>query len=127
VEDSQDENDFHTQVKSSYQFTVQPVDLVKLQFIRTNKINKKRARIFKEMGLPIEAEKKSHKKKIFLSKRSKVTSASIDEVADKSGNLKPFDSNLNVFNIINRMYRYIYIRVLNSFHVSFFRSKTSKK
>jgi hypothetical protein len=87
-EDLQDENDFHAKVASSHQFKVQPVDLVKLKSIRTTKINKKHARVFEEMGLPIQTQNKSHKKKIFLSNQSKVTSAAIDQAADTSG-LKP--------------------------------------
>lgn len=75
----------HIQLASSYQFKVTPEHLVKLKTIRTTKINKKRARIFEQMGLSIQVDNASRQKKIFLSKQTKATSAEINRVTDTSG------------------------------------------
>ena len=80
---------------------MQPVDLVKLKSIRTMKINKKRARVFEQMGLPIQTGNESHQKQHFISKRPAATSFTIDQAADTSGNLKPFEQN---FNLLNRIH-----------------------
>jgi hypothetical protein len=92
-EDLEDGDDFHTQLASSYRFQVQTVDLVKLKSIRTCKNKKKHGRLFEQMGLPIQPENNSHKKKIFLSKNTKETRGLIDQVNSISGNLKPFKQN----------------------------------
>ncbi|CAF1049511.1 unnamed protein product [Rotaria sordida] len=89
IEDSQDDNNFNIQLPSSYQFKLQLVDLVKLKSIRTTKINKKTARVFKAMGLSSEVDDKSPKQ-IFFSKQAKTTSSMVDKVADTPG--IPFDS-----------------------------------
>ncbi|CAF1464470.1 unnamed protein product, partial [Rotaria sordida] len=65
------QEDFHIQLPSSSDFKLQPVDLVKLQSIRTKKNNKKEARLYKAMGLPIVIDKTTNKKKIFISKTIK--------------------------------------------------------
>jgi hypothetical protein len=68
---SNEQEDFHVQLPSSFNFKLQPVDLVKLKSIRTKKINKKEARLYEAMGLPIETDKTTNKKKIFISKTNK--------------------------------------------------------
>ncbi|CAF4693640.1 unnamed protein product, partial [Rotaria sp. Silwood2] len=70
-ENSNEQEDFHIQLPSSFNFKLQPVDLVKLKSIRTKKNNKKEARLYEAMGLPIEIDKTTNKKKIFISKTIK--------------------------------------------------------
>ena len=59
-----EEDDFHVQLVSSYQFKVKAVDLAKLQSIRTMKNNKKKERLFRTMGLPVEVDQSNSSKKI---------------------------------------------------------------
>ncbi|CAF1053432.1 unnamed protein product [Rotaria sordida] len=89
IEDSQDDNNFNIQLPSSYQFKLQLVDLVKLKSIRTTKINKKTARVFKAMGLSSEVDDKSSKQ-IFFSKQAKTTSNMVNKVADTPGNTNKY-------------------------------------
>jgi hypothetical protein len=70
---------------------VKSVDLLKLKAIRTKKLNKKRARLFEDMGLPIEADNTSSEKTIFLTKRSKIPSVVTNNTVNKSGNLISFE------------------------------------
>ena len=76
---------------------MQSADLLKLKAIRTKKLNKKRARLFEDMGLPIEVDKTSSKKTIFLTKGSKRTSVVTNDTVKKSGKLISFE------------YHYIYV------------------
>lgn len=87
VEVSQEE-DFQVQLKSSYSFKLKPVDLVKLKTIRIAKNEKKRTRLFKEMGLPIENSESRGQNKIFLSKQSQATTVSTrpNSNSNESGN-----------------------------------------
>ncbi|CAF3689036.1 unnamed protein product [Rotaria sordida] len=89
IEDSQDDNNFNIQLPSSYPFKLQLVDLVKLKSIRTTKINKKTARVFKAMGLSSEVDDKSPKQ-IFFSKQAKTTSSMVNKVADTPGNTNKY-------------------------------------
>jgi hypothetical protein len=84
---SEEEDDFHIKLSSSYSFTLKSTDLGKLTSIRAAKINKKRCRLFQEMGLPIEVDKTSVKKKIFISKKRKTTSTTTGSGVETSGNL----------------------------------------
>ena len=84
------EDDFHTKLPSSYEFNVQPVDLVKLKSIRTTKINKKRDHLFEKMGLPLPSRNKRQKRKIFLKRRSQVTCNTVGQDANILGNLNFF-------------------------------------
>ncbi|CAF4196118.1 unnamed protein product, partial [Rotaria sordida] len=70
-ENPYEQEDFHIQLPPSFNFKLQPVDLVKLQSIRTKKNNKKEPRLHEPMGLPIEIDKTTNKKKIFISKTIK--------------------------------------------------------
>ncbi len=98
---SEEDDDFHTQLPSSYQFKLQSMDLVKLKSIQTTKINKKRCRLFEERGLPIEVDKISNEKKIFLSKKKKTTSATIEPGVETSGNFIQMHQNFTVFYVLN--------------------------
>ncbi|CAF1463253.1 unnamed protein product, partial [Rotaria sordida] len=70
-ENPNEQEDFHIQLPSSFNFKLQPVDLMKLQSIRTNKNYKKEARLYTAMGLPIEIDTTTNKKTIFISKTIK--------------------------------------------------------
>jgi len=70
---------------SLYQFKLRAVDLVKLNAIRTKKNNKKRARLYKQMGLPLEVDNPPKKKKIFLNKQANTRNSLMDKVAETSG------------------------------------------
>ncbi len=78
---SNEKEDFQIQLPSSFDFKLQPVDLVKLKSIRTKKNNKKEARLYKAMGLPIEIDETTNKKKIFISK--KITKNTINNHTSK--------------------------------------------
>lgn len=59
-----EEDDFHVQMASSHEFKVRAVDLAKLQSIRKRKNNKKSARLFQAMGLPVEIDRSTSRKRI---------------------------------------------------------------
>lgn len=87
------DDDFVTELKTSYEFRLQAVDHTKLLTIRTAKINKRRARLFEQMGLPIE-ENIIRPKKIFLSRQGKPVKNIPDKVTDNTGNY--FYQSLNI-------------------------------
>ena len=82
-----EEDDFDIHLSASCQFTLQSTDLVKLKSIRAANINKRRCRMFQEMGLLIELNKASDKKKILISKERKTTSRTIASSVETPGNL----------------------------------------
>jgi hypothetical protein len=86
IEDFEEEDDFQAQLQSSYQFKVNSVDLAKLKAIRTKKLNKKRASLFEAMGIPIEVDNKSHKKKICFAKQNTPSVAVTSNKSDALGN-----------------------------------------
>lgn len=72
VEDLEDyPDDFQLALKSSYQFKISSVDLAKLKTIRKKKIDRKRIHLFEQMGIPIQIDDKSSKKRIVISNRTK--------------------------------------------------------
>ncbi len=78
------DDDFVAELKTSYEFRLQAVDHTKLLTIRTAKINKRRARLFEQMGLPLE-ENIIRPKKIFLSKQGRIVNNIPDKVIDNTG------------------------------------------
>lgn len=71
-----EEDDFHVQLDSSYEFNIDTVDFAKLKSIRIKKNNKKSSRVFQQMGLPVEVDRSSACKKIVqLKPKSGTTSA----------------------------------------------------
>lgn len=68
-EDAAQEEDFVVQLSTSYDFKLNSVHFAKIQAIRTMKNNKKRARLFEAMGIPVAVDKGSRSKKIIISKQ----------------------------------------------------------
>ena len=62
TEDFEDDGNFHIQLSSTFKFKLQPGDLMQLKSIRTRKINRKTARVFEAMGLPIDIDDKCKKR-----------------------------------------------------------------
>jgi predicted metalloenzyme YecM len=77
-------DDFVTELATSHQFKLQAVDRAKLLKIRTEKINKRRARLFEQMGIPLQ-ENIIRPKKIFLSKQSRSVKNVTDKGVDETG------------------------------------------
>jgi propanediol dehydratase large subunit len=86
VADSQVGDDFIAELSSCHEFTLRPVDLAKLLVIRNKKINKKKARLFEQMGLSNVTENTTSKK-IFISKQNKLTKSTINKTAGSKGNI----------------------------------------
>ncbi|CAF4499515.1 unnamed protein product, partial [Rotaria sp. Silwood2] len=85
-QDVQDNDNFHIQLSSSYQFKLEPIDLVRLKSIQTTKLKKKHDRMCEAMGLFLGFNDKP-RKKIFLSKEAKETSSSVNNSAIGSDSL----------------------------------------
>lgn len=66
---------------------MQSVDLAQLRTIRREKLNKKRVRDFRNMGIPIEVNKTTCKKRIFFSKTNKTSTVTTVETRVQSGNM----------------------------------------
>jgi hypothetical protein len=77
-------DDFVAELATSHQFKLQAVDHAKLLKIRIEKINKRRARLFEQMGIPLQ-ENKMRPKKIFLSKQSRLVKNMTDKGVDDTG------------------------------------------
>ena len=71
LEEAVQEEDFEVQLSTSYDFKLNSVHFAKIQAIRTMKNNKKHARLFEAMGIPIEVDKSSRSKKIIISKQKR--------------------------------------------------------
>ncbi|CAF4534735.1 unnamed protein product, partial [Rotaria magnacalcarata] len=67
VHDSLAGNDFVAELPSHHQFNLRTFDLAKLLVIRTAKNNKKKDRLFKQMGLSNVTDITTPSRKIFLS------------------------------------------------------------
>ncbi|CAF2661092.1 unnamed protein product [Rotaria sp. Silwood2] len=96
-QDVQDNDNFHIQLSSSYQFKLEPIDLVRLKSIQTTKLKKKHDRMCEAMGLFLDFNGKP-KKKIFLSKEAKETSSSVNNSAIGSVVLNNGNCHINVTN-----------------------------
>lgn len=73
-----EEDGFSIELASSYKFKIRSVDMTKLQAIRTSKNNKKRARLFQAMGLPVDIDQSNQCKKIIHLKRNIGTTTSVN-------------------------------------------------
>ncbi|CAF5194685.1 unnamed protein product, partial [Rotaria magnacalcarata] len=87
-EDFEDDGNFRIDLPSSFKFKLQSVDLINLKTIRTNKINKKTARMFEAMGLPVDISDKC-KQKILLPIKAKQTTTVNNKITNTSND--PFD------------------------------------
>ncbi|CAF4240825.1 unnamed protein product [Rotaria sp. Silwood2] len=96
-QDVQDNDNFHIQLSSSYQFKLEPIDLVRLKSIQTTKLKKKHDRMCEAMGLFLGFNDKP-RKKIFLSKEAKETSSSVNNSAIGSVVLNNGNCHINVTN-----------------------------
>ncbi|CAF2148336.1 unnamed protein product, partial [Rotaria magnacalcarata] len=78
VHDSLAGNDFVAELPSHHQFNLRTFDLAKLLVIRTAKNNKKKDRLFKQMGLSNVTDITTPSRKIFLSKQTKLLKSTIN-------------------------------------------------
>ncbi|CAF1298523.1 unnamed protein product [Rotaria sordida] len=114
---SSDFDDFVIELPTSWEFKLQPVDRVKLLKIRTEKINKRRARLFEKMGVTLE-EKTIRPKKIFLSKQSTPMNKIIDNSSHDIAVVKSTNDKTNKSSRVNVEYFYIlhpYLKQMNPY------------
>ncbi|CAM4769922.1 unnamed protein product [Rotaria magnacalcarata] len=118
VHDSLAGNDFVAELPSHHQFNLRTFDLAKLLVIRTAKNNKKKDRLFKQMGLSNVTDITTPSRKIFLSKQTKLLKSTINTTVNSqdssihipSEQIKQSNVDVEYFNILLP-----YIKQLNKY------------
>ncbi|CAF1488393.1 unnamed protein product, partial [Adineta steineri] len=116
TEDFEEDGGFQTQLESSYQFRVQSVHLAQLKSIRKEKLSKKRARDFQNMGIPIEVNKTTCKKRIFFSKQNKTTAVTTNDSSNQSDYPSNVIENKNKESRVDVKYLYILLPYIKRFN-----------
>ncbi|CAF5188586.1 unnamed protein product, partial [Rotaria magnacalcarata] len=112
VHDSLAGNDFVAELPSHHQFNLRTFDLAKLLVIRTAKNNKKKDRLFKQMGLSNVTDITTPSRKIFLSKQTKLLKSTINTTVNSQGSLFQFNHIFGVTFFVPMLYRFLAICIV---------------
>ncbi|CAF5153660.1 unnamed protein product, partial [Rotaria magnacalcarata] len=118
VHDSVAGNDFIAELPSHHQFNLRAVDLAKLLVIRTAKNNKKKDRLFRQMGLSNVTDITTPSRKIFLSKQTKLLKSTFNTTVNSQDSSIHIPSEQIKQSNVDVEYFYIllpYIKQLNKY------------